>query len=46
MPLHIDRESVEAIDKGLVSELLLPLAPLIIEDVVQGWNGVSLLPLV
>lgn len=46
MSLDIDREGVETIDKSLVSEFLLPLTPLIIEDVVKGRNGISLLPLV
>jgi hypothetical protein len=41
----IDRECVEAIDKCLVSKLLLPLSPLVVENIIKGRNSVFLLPL-
>ena len=45
MTLHIDWEGVEAIGKGLVTKLLLPLSPLIIEHIVQRGDCIALLPL-
>lgn len=44
MTLDINGENLESIDKCLISEFLLPLGPLIIQDIFKGRNGVSLLP--
>jgi hypothetical protein len=46
MTLNINGESVEPVHQGLVSELLLPLSPLIIKDIVQRWDSIPLLPLI
>ena len=46
MALHIDREGVKAVWECLVSKFLLPLGPLIIEDIIQGRDSIPLLPLV
>jgi hypothetical protein len=46
MTLNIDGEGIETIDKSFVSKFLLPLAPLIIQDIIQRWNCISLLPIV
>ena len=46
MTLYIDRESVEAIHESLVSQLFLPLSPLIIKHIIKRWYSVSLLPLI
>ena len=46
MALYVNRESVEAVRQGLIAQLLLPLSPLVIEDVVEGRDCVPLLPLV
>ena len=46
MSLNINGESVEAVHQCLVSELLLPLSPLIIEDIVQRRDSIPLLPLI
>jgi hypothetical protein len=46
MSLDINGESVEPVHHGLVSELLLPLSPLIIEDIIQRRDSIPLLPLI
>lgn len=46
MTLDIDWESIEAVHQCLISEFLLPLSPLIIKHIVQGWNRIPLLPLI
>jgi hypothetical protein len=46
MALDINGESVKPVHQGLVSKLLLPLSPLIIEDIVQRWDSIPLLPLI
>ena len=46
MTLNINGESIEAVHQGLVSKFLLPLSPLIIEDIVQRWDSIPLLPLI
>jgi hypothetical protein len=44
MALNIDWECVETKWKCLISKLLLPLSPLIIEDIIEGRNCIPLLP--
>jgi len=44
--LNINWECVETVHQSFISEFLLPLSPLIIEDIVKRRNCVSLLPLI
>lgn len=46
MSLNINGEGVKPVHQGLVSELLLPLSPLIIENIVQRRDSIPLLPLI
>jgi len=44
--LYVNREGIKPIGQSLVSQLLLPRCPLVIEDIVKRRYSVPLLPLI